>query len=89
MLLLEKLWLAKLNSIAQCGTITSLNAAQFEVAQTIIPIAKDKEQLMAGLREKPWTPIAYENPHNWDEEKIKKEIGKYGLLSLAKIIIKK
>jgi hypothetical protein len=89
MILLEKLWLAKLNSIAQCGTVTSLPANQFHVAESIIPKANNKQELIENLKSNPWTAIIYENPHNWSEEKIKLEIDKCGLLSLAKIIIKK
>lgn len=89
MVLLEKLWMAKLNSIAQSGTITALNSVQFEIASAIIPKAKTKEELIKYLREKPWTPIIYENPHNWDANKIIKEIEKSGYLTLAKIVIRK
>jgi hypothetical protein len=89
MILLEKLWLAKLNSIAQCGTVTSLNATQFEVAGAIVPTAKTKDELVINLKTKPWTPVIYNNPHNWSEDRIKLEMDKLGLLSLAKIIIKK
>jgi hypothetical protein len=88
MLLVEKLWLAKLNSVAQCGAITKLNEAQYTIAEAFIPKTKTREELIAYIKSKPWSPVIYENPHNWSEDKIKLEIHKIGLLPISKIIIK-
>lgn len=89
MLLIEKLWVAKLNSIAQSGTITYLNNSQFQVAQAIIPKAETKQELLEKIKVMPWTPIAYINPHNWDEETLRGVLKTNGLLGLAKVILEK
>jgi hypothetical protein len=89
MMFLEKLWLAKLSSIAQCGTVTALPTVQFQIAESIVPKAKTNDELIARLKSDPWTPVIYENPYNWSQDEIKQEISKRGLMTLAKIIIKK
>jgi hypothetical protein len=88
-MLLEKLWLAKINSIAQSGTITALSTPQYKVAEAIIPKASTHQELVQKLKELPWSPILYTNPHNWQEEKIINDLSKRGLLSLAKVIIER
>ena len=89
MIFLEKLWLAKLNSIAQSGTVTALPTPQFQIAESIVPKAKTNDELLDRLRSDPWTPVIYENPYNWSQDQIKLEVSKKGLMSLARIIIRK